>query len=388
MKKILIIIGALILIYGVVVVGVFIKDSFSPVTVHDTQDTTQAVIYSKVDESGSAYEIIKSDISGTNKQVIGKTNYRTDNIGLIPSLGEVIYHDFETNNIKSIPLSGDPEKVIYTPPEDYMINHARASADKTKVAIALISQRGSQSGKIVILNLNDNSVIPFIEKTEYIGNAIKEWDKEGRIVLFPQSEKDCSYGIFFAYDQNGKEIKNSFYTQSDFVNGSNVTSPDYKFTLSAEPNKKAPIEASICDNYTNGTLVLYAVSTGKKDIIESDIDHRYTPVEWSQDSSVVIYRVDAIEGKAEVDVTFLFDKYVAYNIATKEKKEFESLEDVHEFLFTTFPKELVFYASDTTNIDKPEDKSLYLNNKVFDSIDKLPWSGGPAAFEVLGTINY
>lgn len=359
----------------------------------------EKVIYQKIVETkkGENYSnLMIANIDGSEKQIL-VGDILADFL-LVPERNEVIIIDNGNKEIKKLMLKTQ-ERIKIFDFQEYgikFINKALLFSDKNKLIFSGGVDIFDQP-KIMIINLVDSDIQPKIIYDPGYSISLEYWDSVDRIYGYKAVYTDtCKHSYPFLINSNGESLKTTFSIQEFFNFGDVVSlSPNGKYFARVSEHPEGHLTLGMCAGHLLGILRIHFVKNDSILTIELDKSKTFSIRNWTEDSKYLIYKVfsyrtwrasnsSVINDKEEVNL----EEIIAYNLDTKEKIKFKSDIEVDNWLKKIYPTFHIVKFSENTYSERPEDKSLYIDGRVVDFVDKLPWGGGPAIFDVLGFIVY
>lgn len=348
----------------------------------------------KGESEWSQYGLIVSDIDGSNKEVL--VNDVAADFLFIPERAEVVIIDHIGQKIEKLSLKTKERQTIFDSKsfgvefiDDGIPGESMAilSPDKTQLVFLAGNQRFKHS-KVILLNLIDHTIPARIIYSPGYSIVLSYWDNTDRIYGYAYRGTCSNFSPQFAITSSGKVSQPLFSIQE--LRGQNLLSPDRNYLSSLQENPQGPLEQGMCETHAYGILKLYSVKDDTTLTIESNPLKNFS-AKWTSDSKYLIYKVYSYsQWSGNPTDTYIGDVqtegFVVYNLSTKAKTILKSRIELDGWLKNNDPgASHIIKFSNTTNIERPEDKNLYIDGKIIDSVEIL-WSAGPAVFDVLGFI--
>lgn len=197
------------------------------------------------------------------------------------------------------------------------------------------------------------------------------WDAVGQIYMIKMVAMDCGGGTV-VIDKNGKTLSNNKIIDSPHDKNN-------QYFLIAETLPSSPINgfaAGMCeDGKGNGKISIYNVKDKSFNVVEEDVNKNFIPLAISQNGNLVAYQVQDISSfkKGSTAGSVKEAGYKFTNVKTNEKKLFQNLNDLLDFLKSDSLGDDIFFQVN---------QDLYWNGtRIFES----KYTGNP--IYVLGISN-
>ncbi len=405
MNKVTLGVGAVICV-GILGIGIFYAvnkpAAVTPGTIVEMPSVgAEKVVYSKVlghtDRGWLRSRLLIAAVDGSGKEVLIE-DIAADFL-FVPERDEVVVLDHGEQKIEILSLRTREWRTVFDAKKfgtEFIgdglpgTSMALLSADKTQLVFPAGNQYAEHS-KVVLLNLVDHSVPAKIIYSPGHSVVLRYWDAADRIYGYPDAHKGiCTPPTpQFSIRSSGQKAKTAFDLE-EFFNGENLPSPNRNYFISSRENPQGPLFLGMCDFRAQGVLKLYSVQDDAVSILASDPSKNFLAKQWTADSRHFVYEVSSYPqwsgNPADTAVgSERTEGFVVYNVASGTNLVLRTQTELNAWLKNNDSgAQHTVKFSETTATEYPEDKNLYIDGVLVDSVEKLPWGGGPAVFTVLG----
>lgn len=364
------------------------------------------IIYQKTTNGNWGSDLIISNIDSSDRQILVENT--TADYFLIPQTKEVIMINYsdESDKIEKISLESMQRQVIFDSADFGAQNIGNGSSSSSgsvlsfdkKQIVFPIGNSVSDHSKIVLLDFSSKKPEAKIIHNFDYAVLLNYWDSSDKIYGREEIHAGvCSQGSLSVIKPNGEKTDSYFYSEEylsdqdtpSFPNRFSV-SPNGNYFASAQDHQEGPVFIGMCTSRGRGLLKLYSTKGKLISTLRSDSKREFSIERWTPDSQYLIYEEFSWPEWSGVLSDFEIGQkqpegFVAYNVLTSEKLTLKSSSDLSNWLKENYSLPIVKFAKYTSE-ERPDDRHLYVDDKMIDTIKELPWGYGPAIYKILGFI--